>query len=123
MKKYLTCMLIVVVGLSCGKKESTPVIEENIQFDLNVSQAAISMGSTYNFRATLRSKLPRSGVRIEVSAVEESGGAAVTPQPAPITATTATADLTLQNLPRQKWVIATVRVTSANTATNTGDLS
>lgn len=119
MKATLTYTLFICILLGCGKKPPAPEVEENVVFELNASQAAISTNSNYDFKLTMRSKLPKAGIRIELSATEEAGGAAVTPQPAPVTTTAATADLSVQNLPRQKWVIATVKVTSVSTSTNT----
>ena len=119
MKTYLTYILLIGICLSCGKKPPAPEVEENIVFELNAGQAAISTSSSYTFNVAMKSKLPKAGVRIELSAAEEFGGAAVTPQNAPINALTASTNVTVQNLPRQKWVIATVKVTSISTATNT----
>ena len=119
MKKYLIYILLISAIISCGKKPPAPEVEENIVFEQNAGQAAISTGSSYDFKVTMKSKLPKAGIRIEISAVEEAGGAAVTPQPAPITTTTLSADCSVQNLPRQKWVITTVKITSASTSSNT----
>jgi len=119
MKTTLTYILFTCILLGCGKKPPAPEVEENVVFELNASQAAISTNSSYDFKVTMKSKLPKAGIRIEVSAAEEAGGAAVTPQPAPVTTMAATADLYVQNLPRQKWVIATIKVTSVSTSTNT----
>lgn len=109
---------------SCGKKTTptppapTPT-EENISFDLNTGATVTQAAANYDFQVTLRSKMPTKGIKIEVTASEEVGGAAVTPQPAAINSTTSVTTASVQNLPRQKWVIVTVRVTSLNTATNT----
>ena len=119
MKKYFICILIVTSVLGCGKKAPVPDVEENIAFDMNASQAVISTSSSYDFKVTIKSKLPKAGIRIEVSATEEAGGASVSPQPAPITATNPITDCTVQNLPRQKWVIVNVKITSITTSTNT----
>jgi hypothetical protein len=111
MKTYLTYILLIGICLSCGKKPPAPEVEENIVFELNAAQAAISTSSSYTFTVAMKSKLPK--------AAEEAGGAAVTPQNAPINALTASTDVTVQNLPRQKWVVVTVKVISISTATNT----
>ena len=109
----------MILGLGCGKKTPVPDIEENIEFDLNATQAVISISSSYDFKVTIKSKLPKGGIRIEVSATEESGGALVSPQLAPFTSTNPIIDCTVQNLPRQKWVIVNVKITSITTSTNT----
>lgn len=119
MKHILLYLAIFSIITGCSKKGSTPEKEENVVFELNTGQAAISSSSSYTFNVAMKSKLPKAGVRIELSAAEEAGGAAVTPQNGPINAVTASTDVSVQNLPRQKWVIATVKVTSISTATNT----
>ena len=119
MKYSLFYLVMVCLVMACGKKPPAPEVEENVVFELNAAQAAISTSSSYDFKVTMRSKLPKAGIRIEISAAEEAGGAAVTPQPAPITATALSTDCSVQNLPRQKWVIATVKITSVSTSTNT----
>ena len=119
MKKYFICMLFVAIAFGCGKKAPVPDVEENIVFDVNASQAVISSSSSYDFKVTIKSKLPKAGIRIEVSATEEAGGASVSPQPAPVNSTAAITDCVVQNLPRQKWVIVNVKITSLTTSTNT----
>lgn len=57
MKKYFICILIVILGLGCGKKTPVPDIEENIEFDLNVTQAVISISSSYDFKVTITQAL------------------------------------------------------------------
>lgn len=119
MKQLLIYSLLILTLGACSKKASGPEPEENIAFDLNTSSAVIHSSSSYSFQVTLRSKLPAAGIKIEVSAVQEVAGTTVSSQPAVITSTTTVTTAVVQNLPQQKWVVATVRVSSAATATNT----
>lgn len=116
MKSYIILFLTTIAFLSCTKKGATP--EENIAFDLNSGAAVVNASNAYTFQINLKSKVPDSGVKIDVSAVEELAGTAVTPQPPSITSTSATISAAVQNLPRQKWVVASVRVSSIGTPTN-----
>lgn len=119
MKHSLLIFGLFLVFASCKKSTTTPVVkEENIVFETNAGLNAISTSGTFAFQVTLKSKMPTGGIKIEVSAIEEAGGAAVTPQPNPITSSTAVTDYSVQNLARQKWVVATVKVSSVTTPTN-----
>jgi uncharacterized protein YcfL len=119
MKQLLLYGLLALLLTACSKKNSKPEPEQNIVFDINTSSAVIHSNSSYSFQVTLKSKMPVSGIKVEVSAVQEVAGTAVSPQPAAITSTTSATTASVQNLPQQKWVVATVRVSSATTATNT----
>jgi hypothetical protein len=119
MKQLLLYGLLALLLTACSKKNSKPEPEQNIVFDINTSSAVIHSNSSYSFQVTLKSKMPVSGIKVEVSAVQEVAGTAVSPQPAAITSTTSVTTASVQNLPQQKWVVANVRVSSATTATNT----
>lgn len=120
MKKIILMCISVFLFASC-KKASTPSApkEENIVFETNAGSNAISTSGTFDFQVILKSKMPTNGIRIEVTANEEATGTSVTPQASGITTTTTSTNVSVQNLPRQKWVEATVKVTSISTSTNT----
>lgn len=122
MKKYLILICFFVGIVSCGKKSTpTPIptpTEENIAFDLNTGATVNHTASNFDFQVTLRSKMPTKGIKIEVTASEEATGTAVTPQPSAINSSTSVTSASVQNLPRQKWVVTTVKVTSLSTGTN-----
>lgn len=122
MKKYVMLLVCVLTFFSC-KKKTTPTptptpTEENIAFDLNTGATVNHTASNFDFQVTLRSKMPTKGIKIDVTASEEATGTAVTPQPSAINSSTSVTNASVQNLPRQKWVITTVKVTSLSTATN-----
>lgn len=121
MKKVLLPILGLIFLASCGKTSTTPQppAEENIVFETNAGQNVTSPSGNFDFQVTLKSKMPAKGIRIEVSAIDEVAQTAILPQNSGITSTTAVTSASVQNLPRQKWVEATVKVTSLSTATNT----
>ena len=53
------------------------------------------------------------------AAAEEATGTPVVPQTSTVSSSTSITDCLVQNLPRQTWVVATVKVTSSSTLTNT----
>lgn len=117
MKKSIILFLATIAFVSCTKKGAAP--EENIAFELSSGSAIVNASNSFSFQITLKSKVPDSGVKIEVSAVEELAGTAVTPQPPSLTSTSATISSGVQNLPRQKWVVTSVKVSSVATPSNT----
>lgn len=119
MKRISIYLLALLCMVACSKKTSTPEPEENIAFDLNTSAAVIHSSSSYSFQVTLKSKMPAGGIKVEVSAVQELAGTTVSPQPSAITSTSSATTAAVHNLPQQKWVVATVRVSSVSTTTNT----
>lgn len=118
MNKLLICLLIFAVATSCSKKVA-PEIEENISFELNTGAVIVSSGSSQAFKVTMKSKIPKAGIKIDISAAEEATGTPVVPQTSTVSSSTSITDCLVQNLPRQTWVVATVKVTSSSTLTNT----
>jgi hypothetical protein len=112
--------LIILIGCSKGDGGSTtPPTEPNITFDVDASSANINPGSTFNFNVKLTSAMPSSqGIKIDISASEEVTGNSVSPQNPTTTSTSATTPVSVINLPQQKWVVTTVKVSSVATPTN-----
>jgi hypothetical protein len=104
--------------IGCEKNTSQKEVEENINFEMNPSFSSISSSTTYDFKVTLKSKMPLGGVIIDIIAIDEGSGTPILPQALGITSITSVSNLSVLNLPRQKWVETTVKVTSKQTATN-----
>ncbi len=130
MNKTLLYIFFIVFLFSCSKKVDnapatpptpTPVTpEQSIAFDIDAAAANTALGSSFSFNVRLTSTMPTAqGIRIEVSAIEEGTGTAVSPQNVPIISTSTTVAASVISLPVQKWVITTVKVSSVATATNT----
>lgn len=115
MKRIVLYVLLSSVLVGCKKNKIE--VEENVVFETNASAAIINTASTFDLKVTIKSKIPSQGLKIAVTSIEEASGIAVV-QPAPITIFTSTGNITLQNLPRQKWVSVTVNVSSIRTISN-----
>lgn len=120
MRNFLLLLSLLLIN-SCTKSKIE--VEDNVLFELSTGSAIINTTNTYDVKLTMKSKLPSSGVRVETSVTEETSGAAVTPQITASTLTTASTSLTIQNLPRQKWVIVQVKVSSIKNPTNNSSQS
>lgn len=118
MKRIIVAIFILSSFAGCKKAAVQPVKEENIVFDVNTALSSISTSTTFAFQVTLKSKMPANGIRIDVTAIDESSGTAILPQATGITSTNVLNNVSVQNLPRQKWVEAMVKVTSISTSTN-----
>ena len=85
---------------SCGKGGGggtvTPA-EENLNVKLNTDNPAKSLSSSHTFTVEVLSKLPASGVKINVSVIREDNSAAV--YSVEFTATTAISSVTISGLP------------------------
>ena len=114
--------LIIIIGLvlgsfSCSKsasKESDPII-----FTTNAAVSNISVASNFAFTLKISSRISISGLSVQVSAVEEVTGLLVSPQPPIFTTTVADNSTSVINLPQQKWVVATIKITDVINAKNT----
>ena len=118
MKKVLVYLVLITLWGSC-KKETNTKAEESLIFEMSAGTTAISTKANYDFEVVMRSAVPAQGVRIDVSAVEEIGGSVVSPQSPSIIVTGTNTNASVLNLPRQRWVVATVKLTSVKTLTNT----
>ena len=87
-KSFLTLFVSVLIFTSCGKKPgNTPTpptpppppveVEENIAFSLDPdpgTTTVTALSGTYSFKVTLNSKMPSSGISIDVSTKKDSDG-------------------------------------------------
>lgn len=112
--KYLFVIAVLLL-YSCQKEE----VEESLNFDIDASAVVINPSNTYDFNVILKSKMPQAGISIEITAVEEVSGQVVLPQVPLLTTTQNTTKTLVKSLPRQKWVLVTVKVTSIKVNTNT----
>ncbi len=119
MKNIFGLLLIIIVAIACSKKsDPPPPPEAPIAFDLDAAAINNALGSSFGFNVTLTSAMPStSGIRIEVTAIEEGTGTSLTQNAAIVSTVTKTA-ATVIGLPIQKWVIVTVKVISVKTSTN-----
>lgn len=119
MMKIKLFMILVFIGfVSCEKNEIE--VEEKIVFETNATSTIIHSGSSFDLNVTIKSKLPSTGLIVEVNATDEASGAAVF-QSGSLNVSSTTLNSLIQNLPRQKWVVVRVKVKSAKTTTNVSE--
>lgn len=111
-------LVAIIYVMLIGCKKNAVEVEENIAFDISAASTVINPASSFDIKITMKSKVPSWGLKAEVSASEDVGGAAVSPQPSPLTFMTSTTTVSVQNLPRQKWVTVQVKVSSTKSTTN-----
>lgn len=106
--------ILILLLFSCEKDE----VEESINFDLDASAVIINPSNNFEFNVILKSKMPKSGIKIEVTAVDEVSGTEIAPQLPSFNTSQATMKTLVKSLPRQKWVVVTVKVSSVKTSIN-----
>ena len=127
MKKVLIVVAIIVLFNACSKSSgggtTTPVAEANIAFTINATDNSIAVGTSFPVTVTLTSAMPSSsGIKIEATVVDQTNSQTVT-QNAAVTSTATTNTFSLINLPKGHWCMATIKVSSVKTTTNTASKS
>jgi hypothetical protein len=128
------CLLISLSLLSCSKKSgggggpTPPPGEENLIIGIDPNPGtttAQSLGSTYDFKVLVTSKMPASGVKVDVVCTKDSDQSVVSSQT--LNSSFSPINATVSNL--VSGVLCTVRVTvtsnskPSNTATLTFKVS
>lgn len=108
---------VIILIQSCGSKSPPPPAEQPIAFTHNAGSNVINPGPSLNFNVTLTSTMPGTGIKVEVNTKEEASGNEVGTNSS-VNSTSATVSAGVNTLPRQVWCIVTIKVTSANTASN-----
>ena len=112
----------LMVNGSCKKKTPTPnpptppPAEQNIVFTHNAGNNVFNPGATLNFAVTLTSAMPASGIKVEISTVQEANGAAVSSSSS--SGSTAVVNVSVTGLIQQVWCVTTIKVSSVATPTN-----
>ena len=133
MKKntVLTILLFwsLLFQVSCSKDgggEPTPPPpppeEEALKISTNASSLNITAGAQFDFTVTVDSKMPANGVKIEYTVRGESDNQ-VYPQGPAIETKTASTAISLSGLPRQKFCVTSITVTSLSKSSNTASTS
>ncbi len=121
------CLLAGLSFITCTKKPGGgggTVTEENLVINVDPnpgSTTAQSLGATYDFRVVISSKMPASGVKVDVVSTRDSDQAVVSSQ----TLTGSSSPINASVTPLVSGVLCTVRVTvtSNSKPTNTATLS
>ena len=134
--KKIVLLIPIVIGsiISCSKSSdgggSTPTptptptpAETPVAFTINASNNSVSLTNGFAVTATLTSNMPSSkGITIETTVVDQTNSANIA-QSAAITTTSAVNNLQLVNLPQQHWCMATIKVSSLATPSNSATQS
>ena len=126
MKKTIAVVSILILisctGISCKKENSgggttPPPSEENLRISTNAGSLNILPGSEFDLTLVVESKMPADGVKIEYTVRGESDNQNYPQGPAIETKASSNA-IRLTGLPRQKFCVCTITVTSKSKATN-----
>ena len=123
-------VMMVCLTISCTKKTATPtpptpppppvVVEENILFSLDPdpgTTTAQALSGTYSFKVILSSKMPSTGISIDITTKTDPAGALL--ESKNIKSTVASNDISTGPLVAGTLYSVTVAVTSQKTASNT----
>lgn len=128
----ITILMFAIILASCGKKGgSTPTppsppppppveVEENIAFSLDPdpgSTTATALSGTYSFKVTLSSKMPSSGISIDITTKQDNNGNTIDSKN--VKSTVAANDISTGTLTSGVLYNVSVVVTSQKTSTNT----
>ena len=112
-------LIILVSGcVKTASNESDPIV-----FTTDAAASNISVASNFPVAIKITSRISFSGLKVTITAVEEVSALTVAPQPPTFTTNAVDNSSSVINLPQQKWVLATVRVTDVNNANNTASKS
>jgi hypothetical protein len=126
--KWITIILagiLVTTGISCNKGDSggggtpPPPAEAQITFTINPDPGTTVMAAlaaTQDIAITITSKLPTAGAKVDLTLTKDADGSTVFSQS--LTSSSSSITATFQNLVSGVICTATIKVTSASTASN-----
>lgn len=115
-KLFVSVAVISIIMTAC-KKGSIKEKEEGIKFETDALESNICSADKFTFTVKLLSAMPSNGIKLVVNAKEEGSGLSIDQDAFLISKGTQTA-LNVKGLPKQKWVVATVKVCSAKDTSN-----
>ena len=113
---FVSIAMISLFMVAC-KKGSIKEKEEGIKFETDALESNICSADKFTFTVKLLSVMPSNGIKLSVNAKEEGSGLSLDQDAFLISKGTQTA-LNVKGLPKQKWVLATVKVCSAKDTSN-----
>ncbi len=116
LKFPLLLISVTVLLFSCEKK-SPKEVEEAIKYETDALETNICNADKFVFTTKLLSKMPSNGIKLSVTAKEEVSGSNLS-QDEPIVSKGTQTALNVKGLPKQKWVVATIKVCSAKDSSN-----
>ncbi len=125
MRKVFISLLVVFILLAttgCEKNPPSQKAEENILISTDAGALTYTPGPNFNFNLMVESAMPGAGVRITFDVKGETDNQVYRQGPA-IETTNKTTRISITNLPRQKFCVCTITVTSKSKPTNTATTS
>ena len=113
----IVCLAMISLFMGACTKGSVKEKEEGIKFETDALESNICSADKFTFTVKLLSVMPSNGIKLYVNAKEEGSGATLDQDAFLISKGTQTA-LNVKGLPKQKWVLATVKVCSAKDTSN-----
>jgi hypothetical protein len=119
-------LVLFILAAACSKGDSgggttpPPPTEENLRISTNAGSLNVLPGAEFDFNVVVESKMPADGVKIEYTVRGESDNVNYPQGPAIETKSASTA-IRISGLPRQKFCVATVTVTSKSKPSNTAN--
>jgi len=117
-KNFLSSLIFMIVMslfMTTGCKRDKP--EDPLRISTNASLLTIALAPDFSFNLKVESAMPEGGVRIDYKVTGELDNQ-VYPQGPAITTSNNTMPVNLTNLPRQKFCICTITVTSNSRSSN-----
>ena len=119
----LPAIIIILLLFSTTNCKKDPIVpEENLRISTDAPIVIENPGPDFNFNLRVESAMPNAGVKIVYTVKGEIDNQAYPQGPAIETTGNAT-PITIRNLPRQKFCICTITVSSKNAITNTATTS
>ena len=125
MKKIFIFCIIILILHSCRKSGGgfIPKPEPNIVFSIDASNASVSVSNSFVVNVVLTSAMPSSqGIKIESSLVDQTNNSPLTQNPS-VTSQVAKNTIRVINIVQQHWCMATIKVSSFATPTNSSSQS
>jgi len=119
----LSAVILITVTLAgLGCKKSPPPPEETLRISTNAAALNETPGPDFEFNLTVESAMPKDGVRITFVLKGETDNQNY-PQGSGIVTVSKITKVTVFGLPRQKYCVCTITVTSLSKATNIASTS
>lgn len=123
MQRYFIILIVGFAMLAFGCKKSVTNESDPIVFTIDAAASNITVASNFGVGIKITSRISSDGLKVELTGVEEVSGLSVLPQAPAFITTTVDNSTSVINLPQQKWVVATVKITDVNNAKNSGSKS
>ena len=126
------CLLFGCCFIACSKNSSgsgggggsTPVIEENLLIGVDPdpgSAVASSLSATYDFKTTIKSKMPSAGIKIDMLCTKDADNSAVSSQT--LSGSSSSVNMSVTGLLPGVLCTVKITVTSVSKPSNTATLS